>query len=89
MAYDKSKWARGTSHANSDIPTLWCYSTTDAESDIEGSGYFNSVADQVVVGDRILIHVDSDGSDTSEFTWVTANDGTTVTIQGLTALAAD
>lgn len=89
MAFDKTKFGRLSADANSDIPTIWGYSTPDDEAAVEAAGYFNDVSDHVNVGDRILLHLDTDGSDTSEETWVTANANGVVTIQGLTALAAD
>lgn len=88
MAFTKETWARGSCHANSDIPTLWLYrSETDNEGAVEAAGYFNEVADQVQVGDRISMYLVNGSS--HEDTVVTANDGTTVTIQGLRRLVAD
>lgn len=88
MAFTLSSFARGSSHANSDAPVIWVYRTNDNEATVEGAGYFNAVAGEVSVGDTIFIHLDADGSDTMEQTWVTANTGSVVTIQGLTNLAA-
>ena len=54
MAFDKSKWSRMTTSANSAIPCMWGYSTTDATADIDTAGYFNGVAGDVQVGDMIM-----------------------------------
>jgi hypothetical protein len=43
-----------TTSANSAIPTMWGYSTTDATAAVDTSGYFNGVAGQVQVGDIIM-----------------------------------
>jgi hypothetical protein len=47
------------------------------------------MSDVLNVGDMIIIHLDADGTDTLEQTWVTANASGVVTIQGLGAFAAD
>jgi hypothetical protein len=75
--------------ANSAAPRIHTYRTNDAEAVIEGAGYFNDLSDILQVGDLIFIHVDADGTDTAEFTWVTANAAGVVTIQGLGAITAD
>lgn len=40
---------------NSNGPTLWTYATTDALTDVDGAGYFNSAADRLQVGDWIFV----------------------------------
>jgi hypothetical protein len=42
---------------NSGAPTLWSYASADASATIDGSGYFNGVADLLQVGDWILISI--------------------------------
>lgn len=59
MAFSLAKFARASTHANSDIPTLWAYSTSDTQADINTTGYFNDVSGQVNVGDVIMAHVGS------------------------------
>jgi hypothetical protein len=78
----------GPSTANSDAPRIYTYRTNDTEATAEGSNYFGDLAGDLNVGDMMFIHLDADGTDTMEITWVTANDGTTVTIQGLSNVAA-
>lgn len=39
---------------NSNAPTIWTYSHTDALTTVDGSGYFNDAADILQVGDWIL-----------------------------------
>ena len=89
MSFNIEYFGRLSSSGNSNLPVLWGYRTADDEAAVETAGYFNEVADLLSVGDRILIHLDSDGTDTSEETWVTAIASGVVTIQGLHALAAD
>ena len=40
---------------NSGAPTLWTYSTTDALTTVDGSGYFNDAADILQVGDFVFV----------------------------------
>jgi len=44
---------------NSDVPTLWSYSTSDNQATINTSGYFNDAADDLTVGDVIFAHIGS------------------------------
>lgn len=54
MSFDIAKLQR-VGPANSNAPTMWTYQTTDALTDVDGSGYFNSVADRLQVGDWIFV----------------------------------
>lgn len=59
---------------------LWLYKTTvDTNATVQGAGYFNSFANQLIVGDIILIAA----SNEPDLVMVSSNDGTTV---GITAL---
>lgn len=63
--------------------TLWHYTTTD--NAITTSGYLDEAADMVRVNDLIIANVDTDGTPSTVFYIVTANDGETVTISAFTA----
>ena len=80
MAFDKSKWSRMTTSANSAIPTMWGYSTTDATATVDSSGYFDGVAGDVQVGDMIMANTSTGGTLAAAFYLVSSNDGTTVDI---------
>ena len=58
--------------------TLWHYTTTD--DDVTVSNYFDKAADMVRTGDLLIANVDTDGTPTTNFYIVTANDGSSVTI---------
>ena len=45
--------------SNSDVPTLWSYSTSDNQATINTSGYFNDATDDLTVGDVIFAHIGS------------------------------
>lgn len=51
MAFDNSKFNR----ANIGSVQLYAYETTDAIATVAGSGYFDSVADELKLGSIILV----------------------------------
>ena len=53
MAFTRSTLARSSSHANSNVPVIWAYTSADALADVNTSGYFDSVANELQVGDLI------------------------------------
>jgi hypothetical protein len=53
MAYSSAGLQR-VGPQNSNAPTVWTYATTDALTTVDGSGYFNSAAGLLQVGDWIL-----------------------------------
>ncbi len=88
MAFDKSKWSRMSTSANSAIPTLWGYSTTDATAAVDTAGYFNGVAGDVQVGDMIMANTSTGGTLAGGFYLVSANDGTTVDVNDALVVTA-
>lgn len=62
MAFDKSNFGRLTTSANSGIPAMWGYSTTDATATMDTSGYFNGVSGDVQVGDLIVANTSTGGT---------------------------
>lgn len=58
--------------------TLWHYVTTD--SGVAGAGYFNKAADMLRVNDLLIANIDTDGTASTTFYVVTANNGSSVTI---------
>ena len=55
MALDATKFSR-LGPVNSNSPTIWTYASgADALTTCDGSGYFNSLADRLQVGDVILV----------------------------------
>ena len=63
--------------------TLWHYTTFDAA--VTGAGYFNSGAGMLRINDLIITNLDTDGTPSTVFYIVTANNGTTVTVATFTA----
>lgn len=60
--------------------TLWHYTTIDNATTIGTAGYFNSAVDMVRVGDLMILNIDTDGTPSTKFYIVTANDGSAVTV---------
>lgn len=67
-------------------PQIWTYKSNDLAEDIDGSGYFNSVAGVLKVGDLMYIHADADSTPAFGLAVVTSNTGTVVDITNLTTV---
>ena len=60
--------------------TLYLYQTNDTATQIATAGYFDSLVDQLRVGDVIIAVNDLDGTPAVDVFAVTANDGSAVTV---------
>ena len=89
MAFSRSGWGTlgGQAFAGT-LPALYVYTTTDAHTVVDGSGYFNDLADTLVVGDMIIVHGATGGTRTITMHAVVSNDGTTVDISDGTTIGA-
>ena len=58
--------------------TLWHYTTTDAS--VETADYLSAAAGMLNVNDLIITNIDTDGTPSTTFYVVTANDGSSVTV---------
>lgn len=86
MAFDRTKFARSSAHANADVPVTWNYKTDDTVADVNTAGYFNAVAKEVNVGDLIYAYCDFDGTPAPAHFFVNANSGTVVDVANGDAL---
>lgn len=68
--------------------TLWHYTTEDAAGTVDTAGYFNDASDMLRVGDMILANTDTGGGLSSGILHVSANDGSTVDVDDLTAVGS-
>lgn len=67
-------------------PAMYVYTTTEAHTAVDASGYFNDVSDIVNVGDMIIVHGSTGGTRTVTMHIVVSNasgvvdvsDGTTI-----------
>lgn len=71
-------------------PAIYTYTSTDAQSVIRASGYFNSVASILKVGDLIFCYSATGGTPVMSTAYVNSNTGTVVDItDGVTVTATD
>jgi hypothetical protein len=71
-------------------PSVHTYSTADAIADVNTSGYFNTVASILKVGDVIFCYTSSGGTPAMSIVWVNSNTGTVVDVtNGTTVDATD
>jgi len=80
MAFSIDRWARHSSHKNDSVPTLHSYWEAATLADIGAAGYLNAVADDLKIGDALLVK-GSDGTAMRQVTAVTPD----VTIGALAA----
>ncbi len=59
---------------------VWFYPSTDSKATVNTSGYFNSAADRLSVGDIIWCMHGATGTPPSSIMIVLSNDGTTVDV---------
>ena len=62
MAFDRTNLAIDGAGQNTTLPRRFSYTTTDTDTVVSTSGYFNNAADLLNVGDVINVLADSDGT---------------------------
>jgi hypothetical protein len=71
-------------------PSIYTYASTDAQSVIRFTGYFNAVASILKVGDIIFCYSATGGTPVMSTAYVVSNTGTVVDItDGVTVTATD
>lgn len=66
-------------------PQMWSYTSADAIATVNTSGYFNSAADLLKVGDLIYVH--DSATPTASLVVVLSNTGTVVDVSDGTAIS--
>ena len=90
MAYSATGFATIGASKAGNAPSLYAYSTADAIGDINTSGYFNSLANLLSVGDVILVRSSTGGTQALTLVYVASNSGGVVDVtDGLTITATD
>jgi len=80
----------GGQSKSGNAPAIWTYSSTDAQSVIRASGYFNSVASLLKVGDLIFCYSATGGTPVMSTAYVNSNSAGVVDItDGVTVTATD
>ena len=62
MAFLRTELALDGAGQNTDLPQRFSYTTTDTDTVVSTSGYFDAAADLLKVGDVINVLADSDGT---------------------------
>jgi len=71
-------------------PSVHTYSTADAIGDVNTSGYFNSIASLLKVGDLIFCYTSTGATPAMSVVWVNSNASGVVDVtDGLTVTATD
>ena len=89
MAYNSTGLNLASGSKAGNATQFWTYKTADLITAVDGSGYFNSAASLLKVGDLMYVHANSAGTTpTYGFVIVTSNTGTVVDVTNATALGA-
>ena len=87
MAYSSTGLNLAAGSKAGNAPQFWTYKTADLITAVDGSGYFNSAASLLKVGDLMYVHANSAGTTpTYGFVIVTSNTGTVVDVTNATGL---
>jgi hypothetical protein len=82
--------AIGGQSKSGNAPAIYTYSSTDAQAVIRVSGYFNSIASLLKVGDIIFCFSATGGTPVMSTAYVNSNTGTVVDItDGVTVTSTD
>lgn len=84
MAFDRTNLALEGGN-NSGLPQRYAYTSTDTDTVISTSGYFNNGADILSVGDVINVLADSDGTPVYGRLLVVSNSGGVVDVADIEA----
>ena len=68
--------------------TLWHYTSTDPNTEIDAVGYFNDGADMLRTGDMIMANLNTGGASKSGVLLVNSVSGGVVGVAGLTQFAS-
>ena len=90
MAFSADGFNTASANKAGNAPSIHTYSTTDAIGTVNDSGYFNSIASILKVGDIIFCYTSTGGTPAMTAVWVNSNTGTVVdVVDGLTVTATD
>jgi hypothetical protein len=88
MAFSRDGWNPiGGQSKKGTAPQLFTYTTTDAVTVVDGDGYFNSVSQDVAVGDVIFSVTSTGGTLASSIHTVASNSGGVVDVTNGTSIS--
>ncbi len=88
MAFSATGWATIGASKRGNAPSVYSYSTTDAIADINTSGYFNTLANSLSVGDLIYCFSSTGGTPAAHLVWVISNSAGVVDVTNGTVITA-
>ena len=90
MAFNATGFATIGASKAGNAPSLYAYSTADTIADVNTSGYFDTLSDNLSVGDVILVRSSTGGTQALSFVYVASNASGVVDVtDGLTITATD
>jgi hypothetical protein len=90
MAYSATGFSTIGASKAGNSPSLYAYATTDTIADVNTSGYFNSLANILSVGDVIIARTSTGGTQALTLVFVASNASGVVDVtDGLTITATD
>lgn len=87
MAYSSTGWSTVAASKAGNSPAVYAYKTTDAIADVNTSGYFNTLADVLSVGDLIYCVTSTGTTAVATLVYVVSNSGGVVDVTDGTTLA--
>ena len=87
MAFSATGWATVAASKRGQAPSIYAYKTTDAIADVNTSGYFNSLANTLEVGDLIYCVTSTGTTAVATLVYVLSNSSGTVDVNDGTTLA--
>lgn len=88
MAFSSTGWTVVNAAKRGQAPSVYAYKTTDAIADVNTSGYFNSLANTLEVGDLIYCVTSTGSTAVATLTVVRSNASGVVDVDDGTTLAA-
>lgn len=89
MAFSRDGWNPiGGQSKKGSAPQIFSYTSTDSVADANTEGYFNSVADEVAVGDMIFANTSTGGTLVATLLYVLSNASGVVDVNNGTTLAS-
>ncbi len=87
MAYSSTGWSTVAASKAGNSPAIYAYKTADAIADVNTSGYFNTLANVLSVGDLIYCVTSTGSTAVATLVYVVSNSGGVVDVTDGTTLA--
>lgn len=88
MAFLAANWNTVAANKAGNAPSIYTYQTADAMTTVRASGYFNTLASLLRVGDIIFCYTATGGTPVMQIAYVVTNTGSVVDVTDGTVVAA-